>query len=231
MNEWPSSLSLTNYVPVCYRPVMYQYVIHWQMMYQFVTDEWATDLSLTNDLWNCHGGMISKFVTDQCVKWLNNWMMNEQIYWLSNTLSSSSSFLPSTPLWGVHSKGSAVIWLIDWLFAGAMIAHKFKITNPQDYGLVLLCDGEGQCPLSKPPSAFFSVSFLWQSWVPVVGSLLVALVFSVLCWYGLYVLSLNVPFVCDVLTILSWCSLGVFVLNVNCVCYGFCLFVLNVICW
>ena len=28
-----------------------------------------------------------------------------------------------------------------------MIAHKFKITNPQDYGLVLLCDGEGQCQL------------------------------------------------------------------------------------
>ncbi|KAL8608291.1 hypothetical protein ACOMHN_042158 [Nucella lapillus] len=35
----------------------------------------------------------------------------------------------------------------------AMIAHKFKFTNPQDYGLVLLCDGgerqleESQCPL------------------------------------------------------------------------------------
>ncbi|KAK7477736.1 hypothetical protein BaRGS_00031024, partial [Batillaria attramentaria] len=34
----------------------------------------------------------------------------------------------------------------------AMIAHKFKITNPQDYGLILLCDGEesqltdSQCP-------------------------------------------------------------------------------------
>lgn len=25
-----------------------------------------------------------------------------------------------------------------------MIAHKFKITNPQDYGLILLCDGEGK---------------------------------------------------------------------------------------
>ena len=66
--------------------------------------------------------------------------------------------------------------------------------------------------------------------MPVVGSLLLVLVFSVLCWYVLYVLSLNVPFVCDVLTVLSWCNLGVFVLNVNCVCYGFCLLALNVIC-
>ena len=59
---------------------------------------------------------------------------------------------------------------------------------------------------------------------------LCVLLFDVLCWYGLYVLSLNVPFVCDVLSVLSRCSLGVFVLIVNCVCYGFCLFVLNVIC-
>ena len=26
-----------------------------------------------------------------------------------------------------------------------MIAHKFKVTNPQDYGLYVLVDGVGQC--------------------------------------------------------------------------------------
>ncbi|XP_025104587.1 LOW QUALITY PROTEIN: uncharacterized protein LOC112570384 [Pomacea canaliculata] len=51
----------------------------------------------------------------------------------------------------------------------AMIAHKFKITNPQDYGLILLCDGEetqlmdSQCPqilkkdtLAKGKECFFT---------------------------------------------------------------------------
>ena len=34
----------------------------------------------------------------------------------------------------------------DILFSsGALIAHKFKVTNPQDFGLYLLVDGEGLC--------------------------------------------------------------------------------------
>ena len=30
-----------------------------------------------------------------------------------------------------------------FVFTGSMIAHKFRITNPQDYGLYLLVNGEG----------------------------------------------------------------------------------------
>lgn len=98
-----------------------------------------------------------------------------------------------------------------------MIAHKFKITNPQDYGLVLLCDGEGQCQLldwrfchsiSVPPSsAMLFLSCGSVDWPLLVVYLCMFLSNVLLVWY-----------VCVfVLNVLSWRGLHVLLFVFTCV--------------
>lgn len=44
------------------------------------------------------------------------------------------------------NSSSFIVWVLTvmlFVWTGSMIAHKFRITNPQDYGLYLLVNGEG----------------------------------------------------------------------------------------
>lgn len=49
-------------------------------------------------------------------------------------------------LWFRVNSSSFIVWVLTvmlFVWTGSMIAHKFRITNPQDYGLYLLVNGGG----------------------------------------------------------------------------------------
>lgn len=69
----------------------------------------------------------------------------QQTYWF--LLLDVNCFIRwGISLWFRVNSSSFIVWVLTvrlFVWTGSMIAHKFRITNPQDYGLYLLVNGEG----------------------------------------------------------------------------------------
>ena len=77
----------------------------------------------------CHFGHLLSYMEDFSDLYLSKASTYLKIYSLSSHLVLSLS---------------TNTYLLFYMIVGSMIAHKFKITNPQDYGLYQLDDGRGK---------------------------------------------------------------------------------------